>query len=104
MKELLSKYREGIRFHPARGHEFNRETGNYEKKSPKLEKTVTAVMAGLAIVFLMNNISLSGFVINANANLKSSVSAFSIIGFSLLFVALCGLIIARIRKLRLKRV
>ncbi len=82
-KKELSRGGIDIRFHPARGYYFDKNTGNYEKKKHNLEGVVGCVLFGFVVSFLFMKTSLTGAVIGSANSLGSKASLFFAMGLFL---------------------
>ena len=72
-----------MRFVPAPGYKFNKETGNYVPKEKSLERTVaTALIASFILAAVFLNQNLTGFIIS------NSVQNYSLITILLLVIAI----------------
>lgn len=91
-KETLNyakKLNVDLRFHPARGYYFNKNSGSYEKKEHNLEKTISLIFAGFALIFLLNKFSFIGFVINNSALDNPAIELFALIGLFFFYYYFC---------------
>lgn len=73
LNDICDKEDWRIRFVPAKGYYFNKETGNFEKnKGANLEKVVASIMGVSILLFvLFNVVNINGFVINNSSNVGS---------------------------------
>jgi len=96
--DLSGKIGFDIRFHPAEGYYFDKNTGNYEKKSGhSLEGAVASIIIGFSLLFLLIKVPLTGFIISDSISANYGAGLFMVSG--LLFAVIVYLMLRRfIRK------
>lgn len=85
LRNLLSANNLDIRFHPAGGYYFSKDTGSFERKEYGLERTVASVIIGLSLLGLAVKVPFTGAVIGSSVN-NSMMNIFVIIGCICLIV------------------
>jgi len=85
LKEICEKQDWNLRFVPAKGYYFDKETGNFEKKKG-IEKIVASVIGGFIIIAsLFNLYKLNAFVISEEINSQSRYFILIFIIFTFVF-------------------